>query len=104
MIGIIVKTDNEADELNEIWQPDRLYKENVNNAFINVLGYAPTNDEFTHDENGCLINFTIDNIEKPKSITFSCAASSTEAEIINKIANILSAKIYDSESSEFISL
>ena len=104
MIGIILRTDKESDALDENWQPEDIAIEEVNNAFLNTVGYVPTNNEFTHDKNDCLIHFTLDNLEKPKSITFSCAINSLEAKIINKIAKDLKAKIYDSEASDFIQL
>ncbi len=104
MIGVIVKTSLEANELSIDWVPDELDIKLVESAFQELLGYAPTTDKFTHNNESTLIHFTIDNLQKPRAISFSCTASSAEAELINLLAKKLNAKIYDSEMCEFIRL
>ncbi len=104
MIGVIVKTELDADELSLDWVPEALDINLINSAFQDLLGYTPSKEQFTHDVDSTLIHFTIDDMRHPKAIAFSCTASSPEAELINSLAEKLNAKIYDSEMCEFIQL
>ena len=101
MIGVIVKTELDADELSLDWVPEALGINLVISAFQDLLGYTPAKEEFTHDVDSTLIYFTIDDMQYPKAIAFSCTANSPEAELINSLAEKLNAKIYDSEMCEF---
>ena len=104
MIGMIVKTDKRADELTEDWVPDSIDIQMFYNAFIHVLGYSPITEEFCFDRDGNLIYFIVDDLQAPRAVTFSCSAGGTEAGIINRLAADLEAKIYDSESGDFVQL
>ena len=104
MIGMIVKTDQQIDELTKDWVPDGFDVQKLLGAFINVLGYSPTTEEFCHDQDDNLMYFTVDNLEQPRAITFSCSAGGTEAVLINSLAADLKAKIYDIEMNKFVQL
>ena len=104
MIGVIIKTEKQANELTEEWIPDIIGVSNLDDAFTQVLGYSPTTEDFCHDKDGNLIYFTVDDLQEPRSIAFTCTVSGSEAAIITDLATILMAKIYDSESGEFIQL
>lgn len=104
MIGVIVKTDKSADELNLDWVPESMNSQSINEAFQSLLGYSPGSEEFTHNSDGALIHFTIDNMRLPRAITFSCTTGTRESNIISTLAAKLQAKIYDSEACDFVQL
>ena len=104
MIGMIVKTNQQIDDLTEDWMPDGIDIQKLVGAFINVLGYSPTTEEFYHDQDDSLIYFTIDDLKNPRAITFSCSSGGAEAALINSLAADLDAKIYDIESNDFVRL
>jgi hypothetical protein len=102
MIGIIVKTDREVEELNQDWVPSAFNASELSAAFEEVLGYVPSIEEFCHKKGETLIYFTVDDLSEPKAITFNCTMVSAQAEIIKSITKMLGAKIYDSESGSFV--
>jgi len=102
MIGIIVKTDKEIEELDQDWIPSAFSASELSKALEEVLGYVPSTEEFCHEEGGAIIYFTVDDFSEPRAVTFNCTMSGVQAEIIKSITNILGAKIYDSEDGSFV--
>ncbi len=102
MIGIIVQTDKEVEDLDKDWVPSIFSVSELSKAFEQVLGYAPSSEEFCHEEGETLIYFTIDDLEEPRAITFNCAMSGAQAVIIKSLTSLLRAKIYDSEAGSFV--
>lgn len=102
MIGIIVRTDREVEELDKNWIPSAFSASELNEAFEKVIGYAPTTEEFCHKEGDVLIYFTIDDLAGPRAVTFNCTMTGDQADIIKSITRILGAKIYDSEAGTFV--
>ena len=101
MIGIILRAQDNIENLSSDWVPEAILSSDVNAAFVNILGYAPYKEEFTYDDGDSLIHFTIDNLSEPRAITFNCTMSGENAAIIKKLTYQLGAKIYNSESGEF---
>ena len=104
MIGIILRTENGIENMGKEWIPDPINTDDLNSALAEALGFLPKNERFTYDQGSCLIHFTIDDGNPPRSITFNCTPNKTNSAIINSIASKLSAKIYDSEACDFVSL
>ncbi len=102
MIGIIVKTDKEVEELEQDWLPETFEFPLFNEAFINALGYAPKNEEFCHESGKILIHFSIDDLIQPRAVTFNCTMSPSQSDIIKEIASMLGGRIYDSEAGTFV--
>jgi hypothetical protein len=102
MIGVIVRTDREVEELDKNWIPLAFSVSELNGAFDKVIGYAPTTEEFCYEKGDVLIYFTIDDLATPRAVTFNCTMVGNQAEIVKSIASILGAKIYDSEAGTFV--
>lgn len=104
MIGLILKSEQSIEEWGNDWIPDPIDSQTLNEAFLEVLGYQPKQEEFCHDKGGNLIHFTIDDLDSPRSITFNCTPNEVESKIISRLSKHLNAKIYDSEMSDFVQL
>lgn len=102
MIGIIFKTHIEVEEMGVDWEPELINCDELMQSLNKTLGYAPEEVEFAHERDGVLIYFTIDSLEKPRSITFSCTFGKSEEAIIRSIANDLGCRVFDSEMSDYI--
>jgi hypothetical protein len=104
VIGVIVKTEMDAEELSLNWLPDSMSEQAITTAFQETLTYSPNKKEFVHEQGQCLIHFTIDDGKPPRAISFSCSVNQSSAQLLNKLAKMLNAKIYDSESCCFVEL
>nr|WP_086937532.1 hypothetical protein [Thaumasiovibrio occultus] len=103
MIGVIVKTAREVEELDEDWIPSAFSASELSGAFEKVIGFVPTAEEFCYEEGDVLIYFTIDDLATPRAITFNCTMAGGQVEIVKSITSLLGAKIYDSEAGAFVS-
>jgi hypothetical protein len=102
-IGVIVKTDKKAEELSTDWVPEALgSKHFVYGCLEAVLEQSVNKDKFTFDKNGALIHFTVEEEKEPRAITVSYGSGLKELEIIRNICRKLGAKLYDSESCDFV--
>jgi len=104
VIGIIVKTEAEVEDLDQEWIPEAFELSALNKAFEDAIGYIPSKEEFCHDKGDALIYFTIDDLNEPRAITINCTLSGVQAEIIKTIASRLDAKVYDSETCGFVDI
>jgi len=86
----------------KIWIPEAFGLSELNTAFEDAVGYAPSREEFCHEKDDVLIYFTIDDLAEPRSVTFNCALIGFQSEIIKNITESLGAKIYDSEACCFV--
>lgn len=102
MIGVIVKTDREVENLDKDWTPSAFSASELSGAFEKTIGYAPTTEEFCYEEGDVLIYFTIDDLATPRAITFNCTMTERQAKIVKSITSLLGAKIYDSEAGTFV--
>ncbi|WP_041522007.1 hypothetical protein [Gilvimarinus agarilyticus] len=102
MIGIIVQTDKDVDDLDKDWVPSIFSVSELSKAFEKVLGYVPSTEEFCHEEGEILIYFSIDDLAEPRAITFNCTLTGAQADIVKRIAAFMGAKIYDSETGTFV--
>jgi hypothetical protein len=102
-IGVIVKTDKNAEELSAEWLPEPLGpKTLVFSCLASVLNQPVNEQRFTYDKDGALINFTVEEGNEPKAITVSYGSSASELEILRNICSKLGAKLFDSESCDFV--
>jgi hypothetical protein len=104
-IGLILKTDESLDGLGKDWVPKPIGEiSSIYNAFEKVLGFIPESNEFCYDQKGCLIYFTIENDEFPKSISVNYGSGDKELSTIKELCSVLGTKFYDSEACDFVNL
>jgi hypothetical protein len=89
MIGVLVKTDLEIADMGKDWTPYAIDTQLLIEAFNRVLGHSLKNKKFCYNQDGCLIHFTIDDLENPFSVSFNCTLSKAESRIIKNISTIL---------------
>ena len=104
MIGVLVKTDLDIEALNKDWIPNLINAKLLNQAFLAVLGYIPQSEKFCHKSENCMIHFTVDDLNNPRSLSFNCTLTETASEIIKKISDSIGTKIYCGEECDFIEL
>ena len=102
MIGVICKAQEGIDGLAKDWVPEAFSESELKTGFYNVLGCELKEESFNYKAGEKLIHFTLEGLPAPQAISFSCARSRENNELIVKIAQALRAQVYDSETGDFL--
>lgn len=102
MIGVICKAQEGMEGLAKDWVPEAFSEFELKTVFYNVLGCELKEESFNYEAGDILIHFTLEGLPAPQAISFSCARSPENQKLIETIAQALRAKVYDSETGDFL--